>query len=529
MNEHPSPATLAELLERGAPSHPAVCVPDGPTITYDTLRDHVHSLAADIEALGIGRGDRVAIVLPNGIEAIVSFLAVAIAGTAAPLNPAYKAEEFEFYIEDTDARALITSPEGGDEAKGAAPTSTLRLSVDLDPKGNLVFSGRGIETGSRPRDLPAADDVALVLHTSGTTSRPKRVPLSHHNLCVSVRNVVETYRLTPEDVSLCVMPLFHVHGLVASTLATFFSGGTVVVPERFNALNFWSLVQRYDVTWYSAVPSIHQTLLNRAISREARGSAQEKPRSLRFIRSCSAPLPASTMLEIEERLGVPVLEAYGMTEAAHQMASNPLPSGERLPGSVGLGTGVTIAIMDEEGDIKEPGARGEVVIQGPNVITGYEDNPEANATSFTSGWFRTGDEGILDSKGYLTLVGRLKELINRSGEKISPREIDEVLLAHPAVAEAVAFGVPHPTHGEEPSAAVVLRSPATQSELVAHCRIHLADFKCPRTIHIIEAVPRTATGKIQRRAVAEVFAGKGSGHVSAGAPSTPTATPEQPS
>ena len=212
------------------------------------------------------------------------------------------------------------------------------------------------------------------------------------------------------------------------------------------------------------------------------------------------------MLEMEERFGVQVLEAYGMTEASHQMTSNPLEPGKRVPGSVGRGTGVSVAIMDEGGALQPVGVRGEVVIQGPNVIQAYEDNPEANASSFTHGWFRTGDEGVLDSEGYLTLVGRLKELINRSGEKISPQEIDEVLLAHPAVAEAVCFGVLHPIHGEEPSAAVVLRTPVTDSELIAHCRNHLADFKCPRVIHIVEEIPRTATGKVQRRLVAEAVA-----------------------
>ena len=526
MAERPYPTTLTELLERGASSHPAICVPDGPTLTYDVLRDQVYSLASQITAVGIGRGDRVAIVLPNGIEAIVSFLATTIAATAAPLNPAYKAEEFEFFIRDTNARALITPLEGGDEARKAAPASTLQFSINMGPDGKLVFSDHKVGGGQLPDELPKPDEVALVLHTSGTTSRPKRVPLSHHNLCVSVRNVVETYLLTPEDVSLCVMPLFHVHGLVASTLATFFSGGTVVVPSRFNGLNFWSLVGQYGVTWYSAVPSIHQTLLNRAKSLESRGSARQDTQSLRFIRSCSASLPAATMLEMEDRLGVPVLEAYGMTEAAHQMASNPLPTGKRVPGSVGPGTGVAIGIMDEKGTLQATGARGEVVIKGPNVITGYEENPEANATSFTSGWFRTGDQGVLDQEGYLTLVGRLKELINRSGEKISPGEIDEVLLSHPAVAEAVAFGIPHPIHGEEPSAAVVLRSPATPSELVAHCRAHLSDFKCPRMIHVVEEIPKTATGKVQRRVVAEAFSAE---RITAGTSSVIAPTPGNPS
>ena len=500
------PSTLLELLDRGASDHAAIRVPDGPSISYDNLRRQVRDLAAQLQALGIKKGDRVAIVLPNGIEAIVSFLAVSSVATAAPLNSAYKEDEFRFYLEDTDARALITPPSGGEEARAAAPPSALHLEVSLDGEGQVGLAGPLVDQVPTVGQPAGPDDVALVLHTSGTTSRPKRVPLTHRKLTISARNVAETYEFRAEDVSLCVMPLFHVHGLVASTLATFSTGGTVVVPPRFNALNFWQVAETHAATWYSAVPSIHQALLNRAKSREAAGPG---PRSrLRFIRSCSSALPSTTMLEMEEQFGVPVLEAYGMTEAAHQMASNPLPEGKRLPGSVGPGTGVDIAIMDEAGALQPVGGRGEVVIRGPNVIQGYEDNPDANATSFTNGWFRTGDEGVLDSEGYLMLVGRLKELINRSGEKIAPQEIDEVLLTHPAVAEAVAFGVPNATHGEEPSAAVVLSSEATQSELVAHCRAHLAAFKCPRVIHIVEAIPRTATGKVQRRIVAEVFAGE---------------------
>jgi acyl-CoA synthetase (AMP-forming)/AMP-acid ligase II len=495
--------TLLEVLENGAGSHPAIVTPDGPTLTYDELKAQIGRLMNQLSSFGIRRNDRVAITLPNGIEAIASFLAVSGVATAAPLNAAYKPDEFQFYLKDTNARAVITGTDAGEDAVSAAPKGTFHITVSMDKQGEINFSGP-VSSGDSSTDTPSADDVALVLHTSGTTSRPKRVPLTHRNLISSLRNVVDTYQLDESDVSLCIMPLFHVHGLIASTLSTFQSGGTVVVPLRFNPLNFWPVVKSHGVTWFSGVPTMHQVLLNRAKSRSADDPARVAD-TLRFIRSCSAALPPSVMQELEDQFGVPVLEAYGMTEAAHQMASNPLPPGKRLPGSVGPGTGVDVAIMDEAGTLQPVDGNGEVVIRGTNVTQGYENNPEANASSFTNGWFRTGDEGVINADGYLTLTGRLKEIINRSGEKISPREIDEVLLDHPAVAEAVAFGVPHPTHGEEPSATVVLNGEVTPKELVAYCRTRLADFKCPRVIHIVDEIPRSATGKIQRRIVAEAF------------------------
>jgi acyl-CoA synthetase (AMP-forming)/AMP-acid ligase II len=246
------------------------------------------------------------------------------------------------------------------------------------------------------------------------------------------------------------------------------------------------------MTWYSAVPTIHQLLLARGAdpNRRPEGAA-----TLRFIRSCSAALPPPVMEALEQAFGAPVLEAYGMTEAAHQLASNPLPPDDRRAGSVGRGTDVQIGIMDDAGSLLPAGQHGEVVIKGPNVITGYENNPEANAKSFTSGWFRTGDQGFLDAKGYLMLVSRIRELINRGGEKISPREIDEVLLTHPAVAEAVAFGVPHATWGEEVAAAVVVRSDVSEADLVAFCKEKLADFKRPKQIHITTRVVAEAFAK----------------------------------
>lgn len=495
--------TLPDLLESAPGDRTAIVLPeDGVKVSYESLRHQVRAVADQLAGAGIRRGERVAMALPNGLPAIVGFLGASVAGTAAPLNPGYREDELRFYLEDTDARLLLLPPEGAEEAWRAAGDRVPTATIDLAAAGDVRLSR---PAGARSASPPAADDVALVLHTSGSTGRPKRVPLKHGNMAVSVRNIVATYNLTADDVSLCVMPLFHVHGLVASLLSTLATGGTVVVPAKFNALAFWRTVRDHGVTWYSAVPTMHQMLI-------ARLKADERPDTgrLRFIRSCSAALAPETMAVMERSFGVPVLEAYGMTEASHQMASNPLPPGTRKPGSVGPGTGVRIGVMDEEGRLLETGAHGEIVIQGANVIEGYENNSEANAASFSHGWFRTGDQGLLDADGYLTLVGRIKELINRGGEKISPREIDEILLAHPDVAEAVAFGVPHRMWGEEVAAAVVLRenASATKADILAFCRDRLADFKCPKTIHLTQAIPRTATGKIQRRVVAAAYAGE---------------------
>ena len=492
------PLVLVDLLQPTSDRHTAIAIPATDIrVTYGSLRSQIESLAEALATAGVARGDRVGIALPNGLPAVVCFLAASVAGTAAPLNPAYTEEEFRFYLNDTGARTLIVPPDGAEAARKAAGDRIRILTAEAAPTGIVQLSGT---SGRASISIPSKDDVALVLHTSGSTGRPKRVPLTHANLSISARNIARWYTLGPDDVSLCVMPLFHVHGLVASMLATLATGGTLVVPPKFNPLSFWRVARDHGVTWFSAVPTLHQLLLARRGA--GRPSGSEK---LRFIRSCSASLPPRVMHEMEASFGAPVLEAYGMTEAAHQIASNPLPPSEHKAGSVGCGADVSVGVMDEEGNLLPAGQRGEVVIKGPNVIRGYENNPEANVQAFFDGWFRTGDEGFLDRDGYLTLVARIKELINRGGEKFAPREIDEVLLAHPAVAEAVTFGVPHATWGEEVAAAVVLRDTATEEELMAHCRERLADFKSPKRIHITERIPRTATGKIQRRMVAEAY------------------------
>ncbi len=488
--------TLLDVLHF-ADSHTAVVVPElGIRVTYDSLRQQVLAMANALASAGIRRGDAVAIALPNGLPAIVSFLAASIAGTAAPLNPAYPYEEFLFFLGDTNARVLLCPPVGAEFVRSAAADRNIPvISVEMSEQGNvhLVNAPAGA-----PAKEPTADDIALVLHTSGSTGRPKRVPLRHFNLAVSSANIANSYALTGEDVSLCIMPLFHIHGLIGSTMATLLSGGTVVVPTKFNALSFWRTVREHRVTWYSGVPTMHQLLLARAHQKPAEAA------TLRFIRSCSAPLSAELIHKIEELFGVPFVEAYGMTEAAHQMTSNPLPPRHRKAGSVGVGTGLRICILDREGNHLGTNQRGEVAIQGANVFRGYENNPEANARAFVNGWFRTGDEGLLDEDCYLHLTGRIKDIIIRGGENIAPHEVDEILLRHPAVAAAVTFGCAHPTLGEEVAAAVVLHEPsgASESGLIKHCREHLVEYKCPTRIYLVESIPTTATGKIRRRAVA---------------------------
>ncbi|MGD0964320.1 MAG: acyl--CoA ligase [Candidatus Acidiferrales bacterium] len=496
----PIVTNLFELLNVAPPENTAVILPEsGIRVSYKGLREQVMTMADSLAAAGIGRRDRVATCMPNGLPAIVTFLAATLAGTAAPLNPGYRRDEFSFYLEDTAAKVLLCPSHGAEDARQAAEGRVPVYSVEMDEKGLVRLSG--VASRGSIAQTPRADDVALVLHTSGSTGRPKRVPIRHGNVGASAENIANTYALSPSDVTMCVMPLFHVHGLVASVLSTFLSGGTVVVPAKFSPLSFWRFARDSGATWYSAVPTIHQLLVTRAGGKRPEGSE-----NLRFIRSCSAALPPEMMERIESTFGVPVLEAYGMTEATHQMCSNPRPPSARKAGSVGPGTGVQVGIMDEDGNLVPQGRRGEVVIQGPNVVKEYENNPGANAKSFTNGWFRTGDQGYLDEGGYLVLTGRIKELINRGGEKIAPREIDEVLLAHPSVAEAVAFGVPHATWGEEVAAAVVLRSPEKEAAILAFCREKLSDFKCPKKVYIVEQIPRTATGKIQRGAVAAAIA-----------------------
>ena len=493
--------TLASILNPQSATDRAITVPGGAEVTYAEFGDEIERVAELLAGAGVQPGRAVSIVLPNGLEFMVVFLAVARAGAiAAPLNSAYTADEFKFYMEDAEAQLAIL-PDGEHAAREAAgQLGVPTIEASLDDAGRLLLSrGGDLLTARRDAPSPSSDDVALFLHTSGTTSRPKGVPLTHGNLAASIKNIGDTYELTPDDVAMVVMPLFHVHGLIGVSLSTLNTGGSLVVPPRFSASRFWGEQRASGATWYSAVPTIHQILLARADDEDAPHS------SFRLIRSCSSALAPAVFEQLEARFGAPVLEAYGMTEASHQMSSNLLPPGDRIPGTVGKGTGVDIAVMDDDGNLVSAGERAEVVIRGANVTHGYHNNPDANAEAFTNGWFRTGDQGFLDAQGTLTLTGRIKELINRGGEKISPLEVDAALLQHPAVAEAVCFAVPHAMYGEAVQAAVVVSADTSEDAIRAYCGERLAGFKVPDRVHLVESLPRTATGKIQRRHIAAMF------------------------
>ncbi|XP_065869697.1 oxalate--CoA ligase-like isoform X2 [Euphorbia lathyris] len=434
------------------PQRRAVSVSGTFDLTYSQLHQLVEMAASRLVAAGVLPGDVVALAFPNSIEFVIMFLAVINArATAAPLNAAYTAEEFEFYLSDSDTKLLITSHEGNSCAEAAASKLNILSATASLPGADseLVLTLPESDLISIPQPVNESSDVALFLHTSGTTSRPKGVPLTQLNLASSMLNIKTVYRLTESDSTVIVLPLFHVHGLVAGLLSSLGAGASLALPSsgRFSASTFWKDMIKYDATWYTAVPTIHQIIIDRHFS-----NPEPVYPKLRFIRSCSASLAPAIFDKLEEIFGAPVLEAYAMTEAAHLMSSNPLPEdGPHKAGSVGKPVGQEMAILDEKGVVQGAKAEGEVCIKGPNVTKGYKNNPEANRMAFRFGWFHTGDLGYLDSDGYLHLVGRIKELINRGGEKISPIEVDAVLVSHPDVAQAVAFGVPDDKYGEEVS------------------------------------------------------------------------------
>ena len=499
-------STLKDLLGHGAEDAPAISAPARSALSFGALRSLIGATLASLNALGVGRNDRVAIVLPNGPEMATCFMACASGVASAPLNPAYRADEFEFYLSDLHAKALIVEQGSTSPAVDVAIKLGVRI-VELLPaldQGAGAFTLQPREPGGTPAaagGYAQLDDVSMVLHTSGTTSRPKIVPLSQANLTASATNIRRTLDFQSSDCGLNIMPLFHIHGLIAGVLAPLSAGSQVFCTPGFNALKFFGWMDEAKPTWYTAVPTMHQAILGRA-SKNAEVIARHP---LRFLRSSSSSMPPQVIRELEDVFKAPLVEAYGMTEATHQMTANPLPPAARKPGTVGRAAGPEVAIMGADGSLLGAGATGEIVIRGPNVTAGYENNPSANAEAFTHGWFRTGDQGVMDADGYVSITGRLKEIINRGGEKISPREVDEILMDHEAVAQVVCFGMPHAKLGEEVAAVVVLREGrlASERDLQEFVATRAADYKVPKKILFMDEIPKGATGKLQRIGLAQ--------------------------
>ena len=457
----------------------------------------------------IEKTDTIAIVCENGPVMATSFLAIASSCCVAPLNPSYTSSEFDFYLEDLNPKALIVKEESNSPVIEVANKRGIKIfnlivnNIDHSGKFSLTSKEKYIPNIINHNDNIIPEDTALILHTSGTTSKPKMVPLTHLNLCTSAKNIVETLNLERSDKCINIMPLFHIHGIVGLLLSSLFSGGNIFTSTGFNALKFFSWLKIFSPTWYSAVPTMHQVILSRA-NRNSDIIAQTK---LRFIRSSSAPLPSTTMQEIEKTFHCPVIESYGMTEASHQMTSNHLPPGNRKATKAGFAAGPEVSVMDNNHNILENGKIGEIVIRGNNVTRRYLNNPQANKDSFVNGWFRTGDQGFYDEEGFLQLTGRIKEIINKGGEKISPLEIDDEIMKHESVFQGITFPIVHNKLGEEVAAAIVLKNnhQLSEQELKEFLGNKLAPFKIPQKIIFLDEIPKGKTGKLQRIGLAKIL------------------------
>ena len=493
---------IKNIIEDQNDNNVALTSENSPPLLYKDLKSFVNKIASQLAGNGISNKDRAAIVLPNGPFMASSFLTLSSYMSAAPLNPSYKTNEYEFYLKDLNPKIVIVEPNSSNEVVGVAknlniPVCEMKIKKD-DPSG--LFNLFDIESEYQ---LPEENDEGLVLHTSGTTSRPKIVPLTNKNIYSSAENISKSLNLSEADHCLNIMPLFHIHGLIAILAASIRSGASVCASNGFNALKFLELAKSEKITWYSGVPTMHQAILLRA----EKNLELAKNLNLRLIRSSSASLPPAVFEKLNNVFGCSVIEAYGMTEATHQMTSNPLPPKKQKPGFVGIPAGPEVCIMDEKDKILDQGETGEVCIKGDNVTLGYDNNPEANKNSFTNGWFRTGDQGYFDQNGYLKISGRLKEIINKGGEKISPLEVDNVLMDHPLIEQAVCFGYEDKMLGEDIAAAIIVKEGknCSETDVKTYAQEKLAKFKIPKKIFFVNEIPKGATGKLQRNVLAKNF------------------------
>ncbi len=471
-------------------------------LNYKDLKSFIDKISKQLAGNGLSNKDRAAIVLPNGPYMASSFLAISSYMSAAPLNPSYKSEEYEFYLKDLNPKIVLVEKNSENPVVDVAKKLKIEL-CEINPEKDGPSGIFNIYEKESEFSLPNENDEALVLHTSGTTSRPKIVPLTNKNIFSSAENISKSLNLSKNDHCLNIMPLFHIHGLIAILASSMKAGASVCASNGFNAIKFLDIAKSEKITWYSGVPTMHQAILLRA----RRNLEIAKALKLRLIRSSSASLPPAVFNDLNDVFSCPVIEAYGMTEATHQMTSNPLPPMQQKAGFVGLPAGPEVCIMNENGEVLNQGDEGEVCIKGENVTLGYDNNEEANKTSFTNGWFRTGDQGYFDNEGYLKISGRLKEIINKGGEKISPLEVDNVLMDHPLIDQAVCFGYEDKMLGENIASAIIIKNGeiCSENDVLEYAKEKLAKFKIPKKIFFVEEIPKGATGKLQRNVLAKKF------------------------
>ena len=505
------PDTLRELLESRVAAAPdenfLFSEADSRQFTFAEFDRAVNRTARLLQAHGVGKGDVVSLLLPNSAEYIIAYFACwKLGAIAGPVNSLLKAQEISFVISDSETRALLVHPQFLPTIESIrSELPALRELIDFSDEAAVTQEvGLGHAAALPDSDINR-DTEAIIIYTSGTTGKPKGCLLTHGNLIANARQISQWLGFTKEDRLLTIMPLFHMNAVSVTTMSALYAGGSTVVSPRFSASRFWQIISDYQITSFGSVATMLAMLLTTYPKGVPEGL---KTGQLRFAMCGSAPVPAEVMKRFEETFKCLVIEGYGLSESTCRSTFNP-PDARRRPGSCGMPIGNEMMIVDDDDKEVATGELGEIVLRGENILKGYYRNPEATATAFRNGWFHTGDVGYRDADGFFFIVDRKSDMIIRGGENIYPREIDEVLYQHPAVAAAATIGVPDQLYGEEVAAFVVLKEgrEATDEEIIAFCRARLADYKCPKTVRFVQEIPKGPTGKLLKRELAGQFNG----------------------
>ena len=507
--ESDEPKNLRELLESRVRLAPEKIFlfseTDGREFSYAEFDAAVNRAARMLLSHGIGKGDVVSLLMPNSAEYIIAYFACFKTGAlAGPINSLLKSQEIAYVINNSEAKLLLVHPEFRQRIEEISEELTqLRAVVEFETEA-LATKEFVDENEALPDVLIGLDDEAIIIYTSGTTGKPKGCLLTHANLIANARQIASWLGFTEEDRLLTVMPLFHMNAVSVTTMTPLYAGGSTVVSPKFSASKFWQIISDYKISSFGSVA----TMLSMLLSNYAEGVPEGLDTSrLRFAMCGSAPVPAEVLKKFEETFGCLVVEGYGLSESTCRSTFNP-PDERRRPGSCGMPIGNEMKVVDEEDREVEDGELGEIVLRGENILKGYYKNAEATERAFLGGWFHTGDVGYRDADGFFYIVDRKSDMIIRGGENIYPREIDEVLYEHRAVASAATIGVPDKLYGEEVAAFIVLKEgqQATEEEIINFCRERLADYKCPKSVRFLTDIPKGPTGKLLKRELARLYA-----------------------